>query len=42
MSNENYFTSNPRLFTVNDPKNVISVVQVNKMLLYCELVTNVA
>ena len=31
-----------RLFTVNDPKDVISVVQVNKMLLYYGLVTNVA
>ena len=28
----NYFTLSPGLFTVNDPKDAISVVHVNKML----------
>ena len=32
LSNYNYFTLSPELFTVNDPKDVIAVVHVNKML----------
>ena len=32
LSNENCFTLSSGLVTVNDPKDALSVVQVNKML----------